>query len=347
LGKPDENQWHEDMNATKIKPLEECKVLCTPMTFGRKDPALRAALEAAVKEVIYNPIGRPLKAREVQPLLAGVDGYIAGVDEIDATVLDAAPGLKVIAVYGAGYDKVDVEAATARGIVVATSRGSNSVAVAELTVAFVLSLARHLRLADAAVRRGEWPVLDGIGIRGKTVGLVGFGAIGRAVAHRLSCFDCRIVVHDPYIGAGDLRDESISSCPLDELLAQSDFVSLHVPSMETTRGMAGKAFFRQMKKGAFFINTARGALVDEEALCDALEDGHLRGAGLDCFIQEPLDRASRLLSLENVIATPHTGAHTDESLNQMGWMALENCLSVLKGGRPSHLVNPEVFREEK
>jgi phosphoglycerate dehydrogenase-like enzyme len=339
---------------TKTKPLKECRVLCTPATFGRKDPTLRPALEAAVKEVVYNPLGRPLKANEVRPLLAGIDGYIAGVDEIDASALETAGDLKVIAVYGAGFDRVDVGAATARGIVVACSRGANSVAVAELTVAFILSLARHLPAADAAVRRGQWPVLDGIGIRGKTIGLVGYGAIGKAVAGRLSGFDCRILVHDPYIGPGGVEDAGVTVCPLDELLGQADFVSLHVPLTDGTRGMAGRTFFQRMKEGAFFVNTARGALVDEEALCDALEKGHLRGAGLDCFVQEPPDRGSRLLNLDgpgaqgrNVIVTPHTGAHTDESLNRMGWTALENCLSVLKGERPAYIVNPEALREKQ
>ena len=311
------------VSMAKKKPLEQCRVLCTPVTFGRKDPTLRPALEAAVGEVVYNPLGRPLKADELRPLLANIDGYIAGVDEVDASVLDAAASLGVIAVYGVGYDLVDVEAATARGIAVASSRGANSVAVAELTIAFVLSLARHLPLADAAVRRGDWPVLDGVGIRGKTIGLVGFGAIGRAVSARLAGFDCHVLVYDPYVVEDDVRSTGAASSSLERLLDRADFVSLHVPLSDDTRGMAGRAFFKQMKQGAFFINTARGALVDEEALCDALQEGRLGGAGLDCFAQEPPNKGSRLLSLDRVIATPHTGSHTDESLNRMGWTALE------------------------
>lgn len=331
------------MRSAEKKPLKECRVLCTPVTFGRKDPTLKADLEAAVKDVVYNPLGRPLKSRELRPLLAGIDGYIAGVDEVDESALSEAAGLKVIAVYGAGYDRVDVAAASARGIAVATSRGANSVAVAELAVAFVLALARHLCVADTAVRRGEWPVLDGVGIRGKTVGLVGFGAIGREVSARLAAFGCRVLVHDPFLAPHVTEGANVFPCALEELLGQADFVSLHVPLTDDTRGMAGKAFFQRMKKGAFFINTARGALVDEEALCDALADGHVRGAGLDCLAEEPPRRGSRLVSLENVIFTPHTGAHTDESLNRMGRTSLENCLSVLKGDRPVNVVNPEVF----
>ncbi len=328
------------------KPINECRVLVTPATFGRKDPSLKATLETAVKEVIYNPLGRPLKAAELLPLISGIDGYIAGVDEVDASVLAAARDLRVIAVYGAGFDRVDVAEATEKGIVVAFSRGANSTAVAELTVAFMLALARNLRTADAAVRRGEWPVMDGVGIRGKTIGLIGLGAIGRAVARRLAGFDCRVIAYDPYLGPDGVTDADVHLCSLDELLGQADFVSLHVPLAENTKGMAGQAFFERMKEGAFLINTARGALVDEEALCDALERGHLRGAALDCFVREPPDRDSRLLSLPQVIVTPHTGSHTDESVNRMGWTALENCLSVLRGERPMYVVNPEVFATE-
>jgi D-3-phosphoglycerate dehydrogenase len=326
-----------------VKPIGECRVLVTPATFGRKDPSMRAALEAAVGEVIYSPFGRPLKAEELLPLVAGVDGYIAGVDEVDATVLAAAADLKVIAVYGAGFDRVDVNEATRRGVLVASSRGANSIAVAELTMAFILALARNIPGADASVRRGEWPVLDGVGIKGKTIGIVGLGAIGRAVAHRLKGFECRIIAYDPYLKIDALSDEDILLCSLDELLEQADFVSLHVPLVETTKGMAGRAFFDRMKQGAFLVNTARGDLVDEEALCDALEQGRLRGAALDCLTREPPDKESRLVRLSQVILTPHTGSHTDESLNRMGWTALENCLSALRGERPMHVVNPEVF----
>ena len=173
--------------------------LCTPNTFGKRDPSLKSILEAAVREVIYNPFGRPLKAAELRPLLKDVDGYIAGIDEIDSSTLEAADRLRIIARYGVGIDRVDVATATDYGIVVTNTPGANSAAVAELTIAFILSLARHIIRANEAVRRGEWPVLDGIGIRGKTVGLIGFGSVGREVARRLKSFDCRLLACDPYV----------------------------------------------------------------------------------------------------------------------------------------------------
>jgi D-3-phosphoglycerate dehydrogenase / 2-oxoglutarate reductase len=326
------------------RPIDECRVLCAPNTFGKRDPSLRSTLEAAVLEVIYNPYGRPLKAAEVGTLLQDVDGYIAGVDEVDASALEAADRLRIIARYGVGIDRLDVAAATAKGIVVTNTPGANSAAVAELTIAFILSLARHIIRASDAVRRGEWPVLDGIGIRGKTVGLIGFGSVGREVARRLKGFECRLLAFDPYVETKIADKYGARLVPLETLACEADFVSLHAPATEATVGMVNEEFFSLMKKGAFLINTARGDLVDEPALITALESGHLQGAALDCFSREPPDRDSHLFELPSVIFTPHTAAHTDDAVNQMGWTALGCCLAALRGETPEHIVNPEVLK---
>ncbi|MEW6110571.1 MAG: phosphoglycerate dehydrogenase [Thermodesulfobacteriota bacterium] len=332
---------------TVLKPLSECKVLCTPSTFGRRDPSLKSALEAAVGEVVYNPFGRALKAAEVLPLVQDVDGYIAGLDEIDASVIAAADRLRVIARYGVGIDRVDIAAASARGIAVTNTPSTNSGAVAELTIAFILCLARHLITANTALRRGEWLVLDGIGIRGKTVGLIGFGAVGREVAKRLKCFDCRVLAFDPYVERDVADEHGVSLVPLETLLSEADFVSLHAPATDLTIGMVNQEFLDRMKRGAFLINTARGDLIDEGALVTALEDGHLQAAALDCFSREPVDKDNPLLRLPQVVATPHTAAHTDEAVNRMGWTAIENCLAVLRGKRPPNPVNPEVWEQRR
>ncbi|MBM4328630.1 MAG: hypothetical protein FJ118_15875 [Deltaproteobacteria bacterium] len=329
------------------KPLNECRVLCTPSTFGRRDPSLKSTLEATVEDVIYNPFGRALKAAEARPLVQAVDGYIAGLDEIDASVIAAADRLRIIARYGVGIDRVDVAAATARGIAVTNTPSTNSGAVAELTIAFMLCLARNLITADAALRRGEWPVLDGIGIRGKIVGLIGFGAVGHEVAKRLKCFDCCILAFDPYVGPDVAKGYGVSLVPLEELLSEADFVSLHAPATDLNTGMVNKEFLGRMKEGAFLINTARGDLIDEGALVSALESGRVQGAALDCFSREPVDKDNPLLRLPQVIVTPHTGAHTDEAVNRMGWTALENCFAALRGDRPAHLVNPEVWEQRR
>jgi len=313
------------------------------MTFGKRDPSLKATLEAAVREVIYNPFGRPLKAAELCSLVTDVDGFIAGIDEVDATVIGAGSRLRIIARYGVGIDRVDVGAATTHGILVTNTPGANSAAVAELTIALMLALARDLIAATEAVRRGDWPTWDGIGLRGKTIGLIGFGSVGREVARRLKGFGCRLLAFDPFVGPEVVQEYGVSLVTLDELLPQSDFVSLHAPATESTIGIINQATLERMKTGAFLINTARGELVDERSLIRALESGHLRGAALDCFTREPPDRDSPLLRLPNVILTPHIAAHADEAMNQMGWMALESCLAALRGEQPLRVVNPEVL----
>jgi len=328
----------------QIKTLSECRVLVTPTTFGKEDPALRSTLEKTVGEVLYSPVARPLTSSELLPLVKDADGYIAGLDQIDSSVIEAAGRLQVIARYGVGVDQVDVEAATQRGIVITNTPGANSVAVAELTIALMLVLGRRICLADQATRSGEWPRYSGVGLRGKTVGLVGFGAIGREVASRLKAFGCRILVVDPCVGVDCANTYAVQRVPMEELLASSDFVSLHASLNPSTSGMVDDTFLKKMKQGAFVVNTARGELIDEQALCDALEKGHLAGAALDCFRKEPPAPDHPLLGLSQVIVTPHTGSHTDEATNAMGWMSLKACLAVLRGERPASVVNPEVYK---
>ncbi|MBN2033560.1 MAG: phosphoglycerate dehydrogenase [Deltaproteobacteria bacterium] len=323
--------------------LKVCSVLVTPTSFGKDDPRLKSALEETVGSVIYNPANRPLTADELAPLVKDADGFIAGLDQIDKTVIEAAGRLKVIARYGVGIDRVDLDAATRKGIVVTNTPGANSVAVAELTIALMLALGRHLCAANQATRCGEWPRFSGLGLRGKTVGLVGFGAIGREVASLIKGFGCRILVSDPFVKVEAAQERGVELAALDKLLGSSDFVSLHASLNRTTSGMVDAVFLGKMKHGAFLINTARGELIDEAALHHALEQGGLRGAALDCFIKEPPGADHPLLRLPQVIVTPHTGSHTDEAVNTMGWMSLQACLAVLKGERPPTVVNPEVY----
>lgn len=325
------------------KSLKDCKVLVTPTSFGRDDPGLKTVLEGAVGEVIYSPWPRPLTSSELLPLVRDVDGYIAGLDQVERSVMEAAERLRVVARYGVGVDRVDVPAATERGIVVTNTPGANSVAVAELTIGLMLALARDLCRADAATRRGEWPRLSGVGLRGKTVGLVGFGSIGREVASRLRAFGCRVLTSDPNIPCETAEECGVHLVPLEELLATADFVSLHASLHPSTAGMVDKGFFSRVKRGAFLVNTARGELIDEAALAHALEEGRLAGAALDCFSREPLPADYPLLCFPQVIVTPHTASHTDEATNTMGWMSLEACLAVLRGERSPYTVNPEVY----
>ena len=321
-----------------MKPLENCHVLVTATSYGQHDAGLKSELEAAVGRVTYNDTGRPLSSSQLAALLPGVDGTIAGLDAIDAAALAAADGLRIVARYGVGVDNVDLAAAAARGIVVTNTPGANARSVAELAVALLLLLARPVARAAAETRAGGWPRLPGLSLAGKTVGLIGFGAIGRQTARLLAGFDCRLLAYDPLLNEATAAALGVRAAGLDELLATSDFVSLHAPVTPATRGMVDAAFLARMKPGAALVNTARGELVDEAALLDALANGRLRGAALDAFAAEPPGGDNPLLALPNVIATPHMGAHTDGATTAMGRMALADCLAVLRGEEPRYRV---------
>ena len=321
-----------------MKPLNECHILVTPTSYGQHDPGLKTELEVLAGRVTYNETGKPLASAQLAALLPGVDGYIAGLDAIDAGALAAADALQIIARYGVGTDNVDLAAARARGIVVTNTPGANAGAVAELTVALLLLLARPILSAAAATKTGGWPRTAGLSLGGKTVGLVGFGAIGRAVARLLAGFDCRLLAYDPLADHRTAEKLGVAFVDLDALVSVSDFVSLHAPVTPETRGMVDATFLRRMKPGACLVNTARGELVDETALYQALSSGRLRGAALDAFVAEPPGADNLLLSLPNVIATPHMGAHTDGATTAMGRMALADCLAVLRGEEPRYRV---------
>ena len=321
-----------------IKPLSECRVLVTPTSFAKGDPSLKTALEEFVGKVFYNTTGHPLSSSELVQLIPGIDGYIAGVDTIDKEVIQAADQLRIIARYGVGVDAIDLEAARQAGIMVCNTPGANSTSVAELTIGLMLSLARNLPVAFQATKAGEWPRLSGLTLEGKTIGLIGFGAIGQHVARRLSGFNCTILVYDPLVKHAPQELANVQILSSDEVIRRSDFLSLHCALTAETKNMVDARFLAQMKPGAFLINTARGELIDEGALFDALQDGKLRGAALDVFTHQPPGKEHPLLGLPQVIASPHMGAHTDSATNAMGWMALRECLAVLRGENPLHRV---------
>ena len=321
-----------------MKNLGDCTILVTPSSFGRHDPRLHSVLAESVGKVIGNERGRPLTADELRDILPGCDGYIAGQDHIDARALERADRLQVIARYGVGVDRVDLAAAQARGIIVTNTPGANADAVAELSIALMLALARQLPHANQRTRRGEWPRLSGVSLAGSVVGLLGLGAIGRSVARRLRAFECVMQAHDPFVSSDQALQLGVQLVDLDDLVANADFLSLHMPATPDTVGLVDADFLARMKPGAFLINTARGELVDEAALWGAIRSGHLRGAALDAFSQEPPAADNPLFSLPQVIVTPHMGAHTAGAAKAMGWGALNDCLAVLRGDLPKHRV---------
>ena len=308
------------------------KILITPTSFQKPVNAkAREMIEAFADEIVYNPQTRPLTAEEVASLLDGVDGYIAGLDYITAEALANAPAsLKVISRYGAGVDRVDLAAAKQKGIVVTNTPGTNSTAVCELAFGLMLSLARHIPQMDNAVKRGEWPRANGVELAGKTLGIVGMGAIGKKLATRAIAFGMDVIAYDPYFDTAFAAEHGIRQMELNDLIPQADVISLHVPLTEQTRHMIGTEQIARMKDGSFVINTARGGLVDEAAAAEAIKSGKLGGIGLDAFEVEP-PTESPLMGLDNVVLTPHAGAHTDEAVAGMGLMAVQNLIDVLQG----------------
>lgn len=313
-------------------------MLVTPTSFGSQDPGLKKQIEAAVKEVVYNSTGRPFSSQDLVKMLPDVDGYIAGLDEIDRAALEAASQLKVVARYGVGVDAVDLEAACELGIVVTNTPGANSGSVAELALGLMLILARNITTAVIMTRQGEWPRLPGRSLEGKTVGILGFGAVGQQLARRLAGFGCTVLAYDPCANRDAAEQLRVELREQDEVIAQADFLSLHLPALPETCGLVNKAFIAKMKRGAYLINTARGEIVNEDALLAGLESGQIAGAALDTFLQQPPAITHPLLQHERVIATPHMGAHSDGATNAMGWASLYDCLAVLRGEEPQHRV---------
>lgn len=272
---------------------------------------------------------------------------IRAAGRITAKIMDGAPGLRVVARHGAGYDNIDVEAATERGIVVVYSPGTHSATVADHTLGLMIAVAKRIPQAHDALRlEGRWQVRKeyiGTDVTGKTLGIVGLGRIGREVAKRARGFDMKVLCYDPYVEkkrAGEVGAEPVD---LETLLRESDFVTLHVPITRETCGLIGERQLSLMKPGAYLINTCRGAVVDEKALVKALTSGRLAGAALDVFDKEPPDPANPLFKLDNVVVTPHMAAHTREALQRMAVSVAEDVVRVLRGERPINAANPRVL----
>ena len=319
------------------------RILITPRSFRKIDGPHRRILIDAGYEIVESPSERPLSAAELTPLVSDVVGAILGLDEFTAEVFDQAGRLKVVSRFGVGVDKVALAAATAHGVVVTITPGANTIAVAELTMGLILTLARRLPYHNRIVREGQWTPVSGFELCDGVLGLVGMGNIGREVAKRAVGFGMRIVYHDPVAPPQPLLASlGASYRSLDDLLAESDVVSLHLPLTGDTQNLIDRRALARMKPSAFLINTSRGGLIDEQALYEALAQGRLAGAACDAFTQEP-PGDNPLLGLDNFIATPHIGSATLQTTLRMGLMASQNALAVLRGERPAHVVNPEVY----
>jgi phosphoglycerate dehydrogenase-like enzyme len=307
-------------------------VLVTYGGYALDDPECGGALQANGLELRVSPRERHRSADEMAELLDGAVAAIADADLYDAEVLRRSPGLRVIARTGVGLDMIDLDAAAQAGVYVTTTPEVNNETVADHALALILAAQRSLLEQDAIVRGGGWRSFDvGRGqLHGATVGIVGYGAIGRAVARRLRGFGVRILAHDPFVEAAD---EDVTLTPLDDLLAQSDIVTVHAPLSEATRKLIGAREFGLMRPGATIVNTARGPVIDEAALVQALQEGRIGAAGLDVFEREP-PKQSPLLEMPNVVVSPHVGGISDASNLAMSRLATENVLAVLEGREP-------------
>ena len=265
---------------------------------------------------------------------------IRSATQIDAEAIAAAPVLKVIARAGVGLDNVDLPAATEAGVMVVNAPTSNIISAAELTIGHILSLARHIPAAHASLAAGEWKrsKFTGTELYEKRVGIIGLGRIGALIATRLQAFGVEIVAYDPYVTEARAQQLGVQLLPLDELLATSDFVTIHMPKTPETTGMIGAEQLRAMKKTAYIVNVARGGLIDEAALADALRNGEIAGAGLDVFVNEP-PHDDTLTSLPNILVTPHLGASTDEAQEKAGVSVARSVRLALDGELVPDAVN--------
>ena len=274
-------------------------------------------------------------------------------DKIDKALLDEAPNIRIIAQYAVGYDNIDVEECTKRGIYVTNTPGVLTEAVADLTWALILAVARRIVEADRFVRSGAWEetrtgwhptMMLGVDVHGKVLGVVGLGRIGSAVARRAKCFNMKILYYDVERKLELEKELGAEYVDLDYLLSNSDFVTLHVPLTKATHHLIGERELKIMKPTAYLINTSRGAVVDERALIKALEKGWIAGAALDVFEVEPTPKDNPLLKFYNVIVAPHIGSASRETRERMAMMVAENLIAFAKGEIPPNLVNFEVTK---
>ena len=349
---------------TSIKPDSNSPAIATLRTFAH--------------ELVFNPTGKPLAGRELIELLEGCDGVIAGLDDYSAEVINATctagstgfagsadsavfidatdatgsadstvsagsphPGigrLKVISRYGSGYDNIDLAAARANGVKICCTPGANAESVADLAFGLMLCLARRLPALDRKTKSGEWTRSIGIELFGKTIGIVGLGAVGKGVVKRAGGFSMRVLAYEVAPDIGYAKANNIALVSFDELIRASDIISLHIPLTSDTYHIINREVISRMKPGALLINTARGGLLDETAAYDALVSGRLGGLGLDAYEEEP-PKSSPLFSLDNVVLTPHTGSHTADATANLAEMSVRNLIDILSGRPCKYIIN--------
>ena len=304
------------------------KVLTTPRSYGKDDPAVFEMLAEKGIEVVKNETGGILDKETMIRLLADCDGLIVGVDLGGPRVIKKEPKLKAIAKYGVGVDNIDLDVAKAHKIAVSRTVGANSEAVADYALTLMLTVARKAALIDRTCRTGSWEKISTIDVSHATLGILGLGAIGKNVAKRAQGFDMKVLAYDVFWDDAYAAEHQIIKATPEEIFRQSDFISVHLPLMPETENFIAKEQLAMMKPNVILINTARGGLINETDLLDALEAGAIYGAGIDAFCEEP-PKDHRWFTLDNVVIGSHCAASTVGASRNMGRMATANLLSDL------------------
>ena len=320
-------------NGSPQPPTRPFNVLVASRSFGKSCPDHLERLSESGCRIIETDWTNGPTEEQLLAAIPEAHALVSGTEPVTRRVVDAAIQLEVIAKHGVGYENIDLGATRDRGIPVTIAGDAIADSVADMTMALLLALARRIPQGSDSVRAGEWKRFVGPELRDKTLGIVGLGKIGKAVAVRARSFGMRIAACDTHEDARFTAAYGVEYMPLEQLLSASDFVTLHAPVTHATRHLIDSERLKQMKPGAFLLNTARGELVDEAALAAALRDGHLAGAASDVFEKEP-PGASPLLALDNFIAMPHCGGQTPEGLRRMGEITVENLLRVMRGDEP-------------
>lgn len=320
------------------------KVYIASRSFGKfSENALE--LVKSIAKIERNPYGRVMNEEELLKVIGDIDGLIVGADKITRKIMEHSKNLKIIAKHGVGIDNIDLKAATDNNIVVTYAPHANAEAVADFTMGLILSVARHVPQAHFSTTRSKWEATKFMGteVYGKTIGIIGLGVIGYRVAKRARGFDMRIFAYDPYISIERAEEISATLVSFETLLRESDFVTLHVALTDETRGMIGEKELALMKKTAYLINTARGAIVDEKALYIGLKNGEIAGAAIDVYSEEPPGDDFPLFKLSNVVLSPHIAAYTNEAMDRMGKIVAEDIIKFFKGEKPQHIANREIL----
>ncbi len=312
-----------------------------PVTLSPVRAALKGIAPVKVVELPFRPLGSA-ETRQYARMLSGAIGMLLRPGYVTSELLELLPALQVVAVHGAGVDQVDVEACSARGVLVTNAPGANAVAVAELTIALMLNLARRIPESAARVHgEGAWGEArhTGIELRGRTLGLIGLGQIGGRVADIARALGMKVVAFDPGLTAAEIRERGARPLGFETLLGRADVISLHAPHIPATERLLNRAAFAKMKKGVLLVNAARGPLVDEKALARALTHGRVGGAALDVLNGEPPDPANPLFAAPNVLITPHMAGSTVECLEAIAATAGADMARVLSGRKARFPVN--------